>query len=204
MALTTSVSFEIFEGVETPAEEELVLLGTGSDGDPTAKRVLTHPTSASFAPITYWRNPDRTSNLDNDVIALPRAQVVGTEDTSGVVLFDQDIDDMTVVEVWEGGPRRASIPTDFWRLLHDYVKNQPPISYTAQTYVTYEPRDKNEYVYNVIVFRLEAGGAGQTWVTDLIPPQGEIGGGMQDSDFPGSGVLLEEIRLYLKIVSKVT
>lgn len=204
MSVTVGRAYEIFEGVETPVEETLTLLGTGTTGDPDAKRVLTHPDSENWPPIPYQRNPDKTSFLDNDILYPPKTAAVETEDTTGVIRHESNLSDKVIEEIWFGGDKRASVETWFFRLLYEYLLNPPEIDYSSQTYITWQPRDKNTYTYNLVLMSLNAGGEGQMWVTDLVPQQGDIGGGMQDSDVPGSGVLLEEMRLRFKIVSKVT
>lgn len=205
MSISSSRTFEILLGTSTPAEDTRYLLGTGSAGTAGAKRRLVHPDSANWPPITYQRNPDETSNVHNDAIMVPISGTVLTQGSTRVQRFARTIEDVIVTERWFGGDNRASVETWFLDLLLEYVMNPPEIDPVSQTYVVWEPRDLNDFAYNVEIVDILSGGvSGQIWVKDLVPPSGYIGGGMQTSDVPSSGVNLKPIDLILKLVSKVS
>ena len=95
--------YTIQQGTPITASTGITFLGIGSDGTLGAKRILTHPTS-TLAPITYFSNPKRTINLDNDVLTTPNASVVRALTGSKVLRFEQTIADVVVQELWPGYP----------------------------------------------------------------------------------------------------
>lgn len=204
MTLTSSRAFEIVQGTSTPEEDTLYLLGTGTTGTPGALRVLTHPDSENWPPIPYQRNPDEWSNMASDAILVPMSNTVLTQESTVVHRYARTLEDVIITERWFGGPAKAAMEAYFLYLLLEYWLNPPAVNPVSQTYITWEPRDINDYVYNIeIVDVLSGGTPGAVWIKELIPNHGDIGGGMQTSDVPTGGLLLKPVDLVLKLVSKV-
>ena len=88
----------IFIGLGTPTtvQPSLVLFGSGQAGEIGAQRILVHPDGTNFAPITYYKNPTRTFNLDNEVLPSPIADAVLTLGSRPVVRFER----VRVVRAW--------------------------------------------------------------------------------------------------------
>ena len=202
--ITSKRAFEIGLGTAAPEEDTRYLLGTLQTGTPGAKRRLVHPDSDNWPPISYQQNPDWDANIDNELVPVPvGGKTVLTAESTKVIRWARTDEDVIVRERWTGGAKEASMETWFFRLLIEYWLNPPAINPSAQTYIQWEPRDRNAYVYNVEIVSIQTGsGKGELSFTDLVPYQGDIGGGMQDSDVPGSGILLEPVELVMKIVSQ--
>jgi hypothetical protein len=211
--ITSSATLIIEQGVPITAAEQITFLGIGSAGTLSAKRRLVHPDSA-LAPITYWGNPKRTLNLDNDVLPHPITAPILTAGTTQVVRFERGIDDVIVTEIWPGDDARASMPTFFFRELYEYLNNPPEFSASAQTYIVWEPGDRTTKTYNVELLSLTVGGAGGGAaedafdVIDLRGQGGLYGGGtilnpLDDLNETATGLVDREVRLRMKIVSEV-
>lgn len=199
MTVSSSKAFQIAEGTATPTSTTLYLLGTGSDGDPDALAVLTHPDVGNWPPITYQRNPDEVTNLDNDVIPIPISDVVMTHSSTKVQRYDRTTEDVICKETWFGGPNLIGMETPFLRLLLEYWVNDPDVG----EYITWQPRYKNQNTYQVVIHQIYHDTPGDIIVSEIIPQQGTIGGGMEDSDWPGEGVLMKPVRMELKVVAKL-
>lgn len=210
----------IQQGAPIVTEDTITFLGIGSEGDPDACRVMTFPAAVStaLAPIVYavvgiCQNPDRTFNLDNDVLPHPRTATVVTLGTTKVLRTEESEDDVIVTEVWLGGDNLASMPTALFRQFYEYLINAPQFDPVSQSFITWEPRDRNTHVYNIEPLSLSVGGgAGETRfdVKDLREPGGIAGGGSianaLDSLAPAptvTGLVDREVRLRFRIVGKV-
>lgn len=214
---SSSKIYPISLGTPLSGAVGLTFLGTGSAGTRGALRRLIHP-NPSLPPITYWGNPDRTFNLDNDVLISPRVNALrGLEDTT-LVRFEDAISDVIVTEIWtatEG--RRYSVPTFFFRLLDEYWVNTPDYEPLAQEYIQWQPRDRNDFTYNIEIIRLTVGGGAENnQLFDVADVRQR--GGKYDPNFPGApymnstdslnvletGLLDRTMQLQFKIKSKVT
>lgn len=205
MAIVAFKNYTIGAGTPAIATSTLTFLGTGTAGTPGAMRILTHPDGANFAPIIYFSNPDESVNIDNDVLTHPIVTTVQTLSSRVTTRFEQGIDDILVGELWFGGGRRASMPTSFLRKLLEYMFNAP----TAGTFVTWQPRDLNDFTYNVTLVSLLVGGRlGELEVVDVIDLGGKYDGGsienaLDSIDTVRTGLVPKQIKLTMKIESQV-
>ena len=156
MATSFGLGF-IALGAPTASAPSVTLLGIGQQGTVGAKRILTHPDSANFAPITYWGNPDYTYNLDNDVLTAPISSTQLTIGSTQTIRFARNTDDVVVEEFWEGSVQKAAMPTSQFRAFYEYLINPPALA-TPQDYITWQPRDRNSNTYNVELFAMSVGG----------------------------------------------
>jgi hypothetical protein len=202
----------IQEGVETVLEETVIFLGTGTAGTKGACRRLVFPTGVTplLAPINYtisglcW-NPDTTLNLDNEVLAVPRTEVVKTLGTTRLVTFRDGVDDVIVTEIWSGG--RATMTTSFLRLLLEYWLNQPAFQLSGQQYITWEPRDRTAHTYSIEIVSISVGGRGTLNIRDIRDQGGEILANAEALLNPAgvsAGFVDEEVRLEMRIVAELT
>lgn len=207
-------SYSIFAGSPDTLESTLTILGTGSAGDPYAKRRLVHPDSLNFPPLTYWGNPDRTTNLDNQVIGNPIAQTVLTAGTTKLLRWETSEDDLTVVETWEAGGRKHAMPAFFFRQLWEMVANPPVYDPVSPVFIEWEPRDRSVKTYQVIPYRITVGGGGPGQDLDISDWRDR--GGKDDSLYPGdilnsldqedatpTGSVDQTVKLFLKVVAEV-
>lgn len=208
----------IQQGEPVVAEEELFFLGTASAGDPRAPRRLVWPTAVSplLAPIVYAigadatpLNPGRTLNLDVEVLPHPRVEVVETLGTTRSVRFERGVSDVVVTEIWEakGG---ASMPTSFFRLLYEYVRNAHLIA-AAGPYVIWEPRDRSEKTYEVALLSLTAGGSDGESRFDIAdvradprtpPADKELDDALTALSPQLTGLVTQEVRLRMLILGE--
>jgi hypothetical protein len=209
MATSTRTVF-IALGVPTVATTTgLVLYDSGQAGVLGAQRILTHPDGVNFAPINYYKNPTRTFNLDNEVIPAPLSTSLLTIGSRQVISFERALADVVVREVWEGAEgRRASMPTFLFRQLYEYLRNPPPFSATAQTYITWAPRDRTGKVYNVDLYGLKVGsGGGGDDVFDVDDFRTALGtdimGPLESLDVNPTGLVTRTVEVLLRIVSEV-
>jgi hypothetical protein len=187
----------------------LVLYESGQAGVQGAKRTLTHPDGDNFAPITYYKNPTRVFNLDNEVLPAPISSSILTLGSRQTIRHETAVDDVLIREVWEGTEgRTASMPTYFWRLLYEYLRNPPPFSPTAQTFIEWAPRDRSAKVYNVELYQLRVGGGGGAdFVFDVddfrqaVGP--EIRGPLESFDVSPTGLITRTVEMRLRVVSEV-
>jgi len=216
------INYTINQGPPAVLAAGVTLLGAGSEGDPYAFRRLVHP-DPTIAPLTYFANPDRTTNFDKVPLLAPRTRVVKTLDTSTVNRFEAVESDVVISEIWTAlDGQRIVIPTSFFRLLYEYLINPPTFVPTSPVYIQWEPRDRsddgtgNTRVYNIEILSLTVGGGGrgeQNYdVSDFRPR-----GGVNDTKFTGttygplddlqptfSGLVDRTAVLRFKIVSEVT
>jgi hypothetical protein len=169
------------QGDEISASQSLFFLGTGSAGDPRSPRRLVWPSAVSplLAPLVYaigsgnWvLNPSKTLNLDSEPLPHPHTAVVETLGVTRAVRFERGLGDVVVTEIWEAGAG-ASMPTSFFRLLYEYLRNAALIPADGPP-IVWEPRDRSEKTYEVALLSLSAGGASAT---------GGAGGGDDESRF---------------------
>ena len=217
MAVTAYRTYTIQQGVEAAIEDTRILLGSGSEGTTNARRVLEHPDSANFPPITYEDNPDITWNLDNIVLPAPIASAHLTLGSTRVVRFERQTEDVIITEQWSGGRERSPMVTAFFRLLYEYLVNPPE---DTDTYITWQPRDRNDLEYNVefLELRVSSGGLPDQIfrVADLRERGGELDpnaptvgtdgkhpGGL-DSVWPTpTGLIDQAVTLRFRIVEEV-
>lgn len=202
---TSSTIYVIQQGQPTVVQPTLQLLGVGSAGDLDAKRILTHPENTVFAPIAYWSQPDKTFNLDNDILRQPISTVQRTLDSSKLVRFERVLQDIVVVEVWEaqeGG--RAAMPTFQFRQFYEYLVNPPEFNPTDQQYIMWEPRNRTDKAYLVELFKL-AVGSEEFVVTDRRTGGGSVIQTPLDSlDVTPTGLLDQTVRMSMRIIAEVT
>lgn len=203
-------TYEVFLGTPVEAELGVTLLGTGSAGDPSARRRLVHPNPA-LPPITYAVNPARSLNLDNDVVAAPITGLVQTLASTRLVRFDRNLEDAVVAEVWPGSDRSAAMPTSFLRLLLEYWLNPPAFDPLSPSYVRWEPRDRNANAYDVELVRITVGGQDGLDVGDVREPGGRhdpnlaatIEAALDDLDEEPTGLVDRPVAMLLRVVAKV-
>lgn len=210
--LTASRIYEIFEGTPTTVDEEVTILGLGPTGDATARRRLVHPDSVNFEPILYFQNPDRTFNLDNEVLLAPLVNVMRALEGSATTRFESVLADAIITEVWSGSDQKFSMPGFMFRQLYEYLANPPEWSPSSPVYIQWSPQDKNAKTYNVELVRLFVGAGGDPTqlfdVTEFFPP-GQGSGtadplAVLDDAFAveGSGLIDRTVVLQMKIVSE--
>src|SRR3990167_1313714 len=205
--ITSEATLIIEEGAPIEVAETVTFLGIGSAGDPSAARVVTPPNSL-LAPITYWGNPTRTLNLDNNVLYKPISSAVLTLGSRRVVRFETNVEDVIVTEIGTGDDSRASMPTFFLRQLYEYLINPPVFDSEDQEYIMWEPRDRNARVFNVEFVDLIVGGGEDFDVMDLRDLGGKFKGGSMSNALDGlnvleTGLVDREVRLVMRIVSEV-
>jgi hypothetical protein len=202
--------FEIFAGSPVVAAASSIILGSGPAGDLTASRRLVHPDSDTFPELVYPRNPDRTTNLDNQVLPAPLASVALTLTGTRVTRFERSISDTLCTEIWEAGTS-LSMLAPFFRLLYEYLANPPAFDPVDQPYILWEPRDRTDRVYEVELVRMTVGQGGEPDVFDvkeLRAGGGKWAGGdvlnpLDALDTVQVGVLDREVRLTMRVVAEV-
>lgn len=206
---TSSRTVFIGQGVPSAAQDTLEIYPSGQSGTLGAKRILTHPDGVNFPPIVYYSNPTRTFNLDNEVLIPPAAESIETLTSQQVVRFQRVLQQVVASEVWEASEGRdAAMPTSQFRQLYEYLRNPPAYDPLAQTYVTWQPRDKSDLTYNVQLFALSVGGGNDRLsafdVDDRrLPASPEIKNPLETMDVSPDGLLTRQVTLRLAIVSVV-
>lgn len=205
----------IQQGAAVVAEEEVTFLGIGSAGDPDACRRLSFPANVSplLAPIIYsidgvCANPDRSFNIDNDVLPHPLTNAVRTLGTTKVVRFEEEEDDVIVTEVWEGSNARLAMTTALFRQFYEYLINGDLIpSDGTLGFIQWEPRDRNDRIYNVTLLSLTVGaGSGEQRfdVKDLREPGGdEILTALGSINPEPTGAIDRQVTLRMRVISQV-
>lgn len=213
--LSASRLYQIWLGGLITEDEAVTILGLGPTGDVTARRRLVHPDAENFEPILYWSMPDRTYNLDNEVLRAPIAAVLRMLEGSVVTRFEQVDADVVITELWNGSEAEFSMPGFQFRQLYEYLVNPPAFDPAAPVYIQYSPQDKNAKTYNVELYRLAVGsGSDPTQMYDLTEffPPGQGAGQAQvgplaslDEAFAneGSGLLDRPVIFQMKIVNEV-
>jgi hypothetical protein len=203
--VTSALTFPVLIGSPVTATAGVVIVDSESAGVLGALRILTHPDTSNFPPLTYWGNPLRTTNLDNDVLYVPDVSTVETLGTTQVLRYERAIDDVIVSESWPGSDNQLSMPSSFFRNLYELLINQPDVG----EYITWQPRDRNLNTYNVAILDLTVGGkTAELDVIDFKPAGGLAAGG--SIPLPGettepvvTGYVDREVVLKMKIISKV-
>lgn len=208
----------IQQGDPVIAEEAVTFIGIGSAGDRGACRRLVYPAAVTplLVPIVYsvaglCRNPDRTFNLDNVVLPHPTARVVKTLGSTRVIVFDEADEDVIVTEVWLGSDTQAAMTTALFRMFYEYLINAPPYDPAQTDFITWEPRDRTDKVYNVELVSLSVGGgegATRFDVVDFMEDGGINNGGdyenaMDSLNLLPTGIIDREVQLRMRIISEV-
>lgn len=210
---SSSRLYQIFLGAPATDDEAVTILGLGPTGDATARRRLVHPDATNFEPILYFQNPDRTMNIDNELLRAPIASVLRALDGSAVVRFDEVDADVLITEIWLATDGKFSMPAFLFRQLYEYLINAPAWDPASPDYIQWSPQDKNAKTYNVELIRMAVGGGGDPTqlfdVTEFFPPGSASAQGdplaSLDLAFAneGSGLLDRTVLFQMKIVSEV-
>lgn len=208
---SSSRTFEIFAGVPAEAVAEGVILGTGPAGTAGASRILVHPDGALVPPVVYSRNPDRTTNLDTQVLPSMIATSLLTLSSTRVVRFERGIEDTICVETWLAGSGVASMTAVQFRLLYEVAANRPAFDPVAPVFVRWEPRDVSDRAYHVEILGLFVGsGRGSDAGFDVREVR-DAGGIFNGGDFMNAldslepvqtGVLDLPVFLAMRVVSE--
>lgn len=207
----------IQQGDPIVVEAALFFLGTGSEGDPAAARRLVFPSSVSplLAPIVYAvgpnaipLNPSRLLNFDKEPLPHPRTATVETLGSTVAVRFERSLVDVVVTEIWQAG-QGASMPSSLFRLLYEYIRNAALIP-AGGPYVQWEPRDRSEKTYNVVLLSLSAGSSEDEQRFDIADVRADprtTGKTLDDalttlSPLP-TGLITTDVTLRFKILSEV-
>ena len=207
MSISSYKNFFINEGTPTVVSAGVVLLSAGVQGTAGALRRMTHP-ETDIADLIYWGNPDQWTNMDNDALLHPITSTVQTLGGRVVNVFPQTVADILVTETWSGGAGQASMPGSFWRRLFNYVRNRPNVD----EYVTWEPRDINDRIFQVVLVSVIAGRSVRALEAVEVRDRGGKydGGGVYnalddiDGDLVQTGVLATQVTLTLKLVADIT
>lgn len=195
-------------GVPTVVASTITIISVGQDGTPSAKGLLTHPDTANFVPISYSRNPDFTTNLDNNVLTAPDATVVKTSTSSKLIRTEGVLEDVVCEEAWGAQPgSRISMPTFFFRQLYEYLINPPAFDADNQTFIQWAPRYRSIRIYNVHLYKLIVGsGSGASIFTphEYRGIAGPIRSPFEDQDVNPTGFMDNAVTMHLHIVSEAT
>lgn len=206
----------IQQGDPVIVEQAVTFIGIGSSGDRSACRRLVFPsvTTPAIPPLVYSHfgicaNPDRTFNLDNDVLTHPIVSVDRTLSSTRVTRFETTETDVIVTELWEGGPSRAATTTALFRQFYDYLRNSALLGPTD--FITWEPRDRNAFIYQVELLSLTVGSGSEDQrfdLQDFLDPGGLFQGGDSENALDAANVLQtgwidREMELRMRIVAKV-
>lgn len=200
--------------VPAVAEDEVVFLGIGSEGDQGACRRLVFPASVTplLPPIVYsvggvCKNPDRTFNLDNAVLPHPITEAVLTLGSTRVIRFEEQEEDVICTEVWLGSDRELSMSTALFRQFYEYLINAKLIPSIGPDFIHWEPRDRTDRVYNVELLSLSVGGGSGESRFDVVDLRDDGGAEIQNALQPLSpvptGVVDREVELRMRILSEV-
>lgn len=209
MATSTKI-YRISQGTPPEAEVGIRFLGTGSQGTRRALRRLVFP-DGDLAPLVYFSNPDRTLGLDNIVLPHPIAKATLALEGTKVTRFERATGDVIITEIWTAESGKLSMPTFFFRLLYEYLDNEPTFDPVTPVYVQWEPRDRNSLTYNVELLSFLAGTGGEGEFFDVIDfrpsggiydteRQADVMGVLDDLTTEETGVLDVEVRLRFRIV----
>lgn len=197
-------SYIIGQGTPTVVESTVQLLGVGADGTVGAKRIMTHPDSTTFPPVSYYRNPDFTVNLDNEVLTAPLATPILTLSSTQLVRFDTNLEDVIISEVWEGSTGRASMPTFLFRELYEYLINPPAFDAQNQSYISWQPRDRNTTSYDIQLYQITVGGGEGAQSFSMreirLPESPVIANPLQTMDVSPTGLILAAVTVRFRIV----
>jgi hypothetical protein len=152
---------------------------------------LVYPGGA-FAPIIYESNPDVYTNFDTSPLdKRPRAFATATL-TDNVIMGWLGVNkDVAIEERWTGSATRSRMKMDMFLALKDYYENPP----TNGTYIVWEPRDRTNKTYNIVIESL------------TLSVSGSAGQGAGDFEFDylavRSGLCMGTVELRFRIVSQV-
>jgi len=208
----TNRIYQIGQGTPVVAESTVQLLSAGLTGSKGAKRRLVHPDSATHPTLTYYKNPDRTVNFDQDILRHPIASAIRTIGGTVVVRFEELDEDVIVSEVWEAGGG-FSMPVFQFRDLYNLFLNPPAFAAVGQLYTRWEPRDETDDAYHVELLDLQVGGGGlgkfdvKKWCADGGPNDpnlpGAIANPLDSLDVSPTALIDQQVTLVLRIVEKV-
>lgn len=211
---TASKTYTYVLGSTVTASTSQTILDAGASGDPTAKRRLVHPDSATFPPLVYASNPDRTTNyLRGQVIASPITGTTRTLDDTKLTRYERELRDVIVTEVWTAqGGRKASMTGAQLVQLVTLFLNPPEFNPVSQTYINWEPREGGSKVYQVEIVSLTVRPANSEEPLDVreifsgggIFGSGSIQAALDSLESVQTGILDGEVRLTMKVVDEVT
>lgn len=150
---------EILLGGAVSSQTVYEVIPTGSTGTPGALRTLTHPDPLSPI-VTYFCNPDRTTNFLSVPLKVPTHRTVQTLSTTLPFIDPRNISDVMVTETWNASDNRAKIPASFLKLLFELIINRPD----SGQFVVWDPRDlvTDGTKYNITQLDLRVGGSSLT------------------------------------------
>jgi hypothetical protein len=200
---TSRRTYAIFPSSAVVASTTLTLLGSGSAGTLGAKRILTHPDAINFLPIVYFTHPQFTLGIDNEVLPRVQGSLVRTAETTKVVRHPEFESDVVIVEKWPSDSG-ISMPSFMARQLYEYAKNTPALNIASPNYITWQPRDKNDKTYNVVIVSFNIGGdeIGIDFTERRGAENNEILGDMEGLDVSPTGAIQGDAELVMKIVSE--
>jgi hypothetical protein len=152
MELTAQITFDIADPASSyEAELDLVLLPENSGTD--ALRELRYPGDI-LPPLVYDDYPDKTENFDTTPLtARPLLKGDMTVGDYQLTQWPGNLKDRPVREIWSGGDQRSRMTAYFFRRLWEYFANPP-----AAGYITWNPKDRADKAYNIVIESLTAGG----------------------------------------------
>jgi len=150
--------------------QQIDLLGVGTH------RRLSYPT-ASYPAIVYDLNPQRWTNIADEVLIRPLYGTKKTLTKTATIQFSGFPSDLTIKEMWLGGGQRVAMSRSQFSAIYTYYQN-PPNTLTAG-HITWQPKDINNHTYQVLITSMEVGGTSlveldhlfrtqQDWVTEGV------------------------------------
>jgi len=130
-----------------------------------AFRKLSYPT-ASFAPLTYELNPQRWTNIADEVLIRPLYASKKTAQKTTTLQFSGFPSDLAIDEEWLGGQGRIAMSRSQFSAMYAYFQNPP--SAATGAFITWEPADVNNHAYQVVLLAMEVGGASQVELDHLF------------------------------------
>jgi hypothetical protein len=205
---TSGRTYPIFAGTPESAALVVTLLGIGSPTDTDARRRLVHP-DPEIVPVTYFSNPDEWDFFDTEPLPRPDAEALKTLSSTRTVRFEENLEDVIVVERWIGEGQKAAMPSHFFRELYNVWLNAPVLDLDAPVYVRWEPRDRTTKTYHVELLEVSVGGAGQLSVAEILAQGGKWEGGAFENPLDGlaalrTGLIPKSVEVRMRIVEEVT
>lgn len=189
--ITNSVTFTVGNAspVSTTEADLLIVapIGPGAlPGDPDAGspgelRRLTYP-GGTLAPLIYESNPDVYTNFNTSPLdKRPRAFAQATLEDNVMIGWLGKSRDVGIEERWLGSTNKSRVTLPFFTALQAYYENPP----TDGTYIQWEPRDRTNKKYNIVIETLtlsttgSAGaGAGDFEFDYIVTRWGYVAGSM--------------------------
>lgn len=162
--LTSTATFTVADGPTVTEEVTVPIIAAAAPGE--GKGRLIHPTLGTY---DYLHAPDRWSGFDADVIVAPVWANTRTLGGAANVLWQGNIRDADVEEVWEAGDLGGSL--DHLRALLTFWQN--PVD-PADGYVEWFPQYTNALGYRVLLLEVAVGGRGVT--LDYVSRNGWVRG----------------------------